>query len=153
MQDRSASTPRLSILSEDMFSAVSYLSPVPAAVMLLVPSLARKDRVRFHACQSVLMNWFLLCAVYFLHLGAGVQQLLNLGTGEGFDMTAQLLCMSVWALAAITTASGKGFWIPLLGSMAHQQANCGIFKRHSAASDKKAAPRMSPALMKTIGAD
>lgn len=136
MQDRSAPAHRLSILSEDMFSAVAYISPIPAATMLLIPSVARSGRVRFHACQSVLLSWFMLCAVYFLHLGAGVQQLLDQGTGASFNWTARLLCMFVWGLAAIRTASGRNIRIPLLSGLAQQQANCGVFKRFAAAPER-----------------
>lgn len=133
MQD--TSIPRLSSLSEDMFSAISYVSPIPAAIMLLIPSLARSGRVRFHACQSILLNALLLSAVYFLHLGANIQQLLDQGTGASFNWTARLLCMLVWGLAAIGTASGRNVRIPLLAGFARQQANCGVFRRFADRSE------------------
>lgn len=133
MQDQATASFDRSELVEDVLCAVSYLTILPAAVMLLVPATARNPRVRFHACQSILMNWFLGAAVFALGLSANFERIMGAANGvQTASMllwTARILCMSVWAIASIRIATGRSFRIAGLSVLAERQANGRLFRR------------------------
>ena len=130
MQDQ-PKTIEQSELTEDLLCAAAYITILPAAVLLFVPAFARNQRVRFHACQSVLLNWFLILGVFVLGLTANVEQLLGTSHGAQIATTliwsARILCMSVWALASVRIATGRSFRVPYIGALAENQANGRLF--------------------------
>lgn len=129
MQDQSVSPNHRAKVAEDILCATSYITPVPAFVMLVLPRTIRNRRIRFHACQSVLLSWLLLSFGFFLHLRAGLDQLLDVGSGARFEWTARILCMVVWAFASLTLARGGEFRIPFIASLAERQADGWFFRR------------------------
>jgi uncharacterized membrane protein len=148
MQDAFVSAPHRSAAREDALCAVSYLTPLPAAAMLLLPSTARNPRIRFHACQSILLNTLLMSAVFFLHLRADLDRLLDAGSGAQFEWTARLLCMAIWAFACLRLAIGKEFRVPVVAGLAAKQADGAFFQRFSVVDSdtRRASDEPRPAL-------
>jgi len=149
MQDQSASISHRSRVAEDILCGASYVTMLPAIAMLVLPRTSRNRRIRFHACQSVLVNWLLLSAGFFLHLRAGLDQLLDLGSGARFEWSARMLCMAVWAIASLWLSRGNELRIPLLASLAERQANGWLFRRLArtrAEASFNANPRLKAAI-------
>lgn len=132
MQDSTPTTDH-SELMEDVLCAFAYITILPAAIFLFVPAFARNPRVRFHACQSVFLNWLLTVAVFGLGITANAERILSSShgaqTASAFIWTARILCMGVWATATIRIATGRGFSIPGLAALAQRQANGRLFSR------------------------
>ena len=126
MQDNAK--PESSRFLENLCCAVSYITILPPAFMLLFPPAARNPRIRFHACQSILLNWILAVVAFFLHLSSGFQQLLGGGSGARFEWTARILCMTTWAVAFTCLSMGGRFHILFLKTLADRQANGRLFK-------------------------
>jgi uncharacterized membrane protein len=97
--------------------------------MLLLPRTASNGRIRFHACQSILLNWLLFSVAFLLHLRAGIDRLLDAGSGARFDFTALFLCIAVWGLASLRLALGHNLRIPFVASLAETQATGWLFRR------------------------
>jgi uncharacterized membrane protein len=116
-------------VADDILCAASYVTMLPAIAMLVLPHTASSRRVRFHACQSILLNWMLLVVGFFLHLRAGIDQLLDAGSGARFEWTARLICMAVWAVASLSLARGSEFRIPFIASLAEKQSDGWLFRR------------------------
>jgi uncharacterized membrane protein len=150
MEDSSTLTHRSAAL-EDTLCGISYLTPVPAVLLLLLPSTARRPRVRFHACQSILLNTLLMTAAFSLHLTADMQRLLDAGNGAQFDWSARILCMGVWAIASLRLATGRQFRMPVISSLAQRQANGPLFQRFTPVSSENGMPKNpAPALDEAI---
>jgi uncharacterized membrane protein len=149
MQDQPVSSSHRSEVAQDILCAVSYLTMLPAVAMLLVPGTARNRRIRFHACQSVLINWLLLSAGFFLHMRAGIDQLTDVGSGSRFEWTARILCMAVWSMVSLSLARGHEVRIPLLAGLAERQAEGWAFRRLASARGEARAtanPRLNEAI-------
>ena len=136
MEDHRSTPTHLSAAQQDVLCGVSYLTPVPAAVMLLLPSTARSPKIRFHACQSILVNTLLMTAVFCLHLTAAVEQLLEGGNGVQLNWSARILCMAVWAIASLRLASGRQFRVPVVANLSERQANGPLFHRFASVSSE-----------------
>src|SRR4051812_40207487 len=129
MQDYPVPASHRAKVAEDVLCGASYITMLPAIAMLLVPGTARNRRIRFHACQSVLVNWLLLTAGFLFHLRAGVDQLLEAGSGARFEWAARILCMVVWSVASLSLARGAEFRVPFVASLAARQADGWLFSR------------------------
>ena len=126
MQDSLFSSDRSKRL-ENIICAVAYIMMLPAVIMLILPSAIRNPRIRFHACQSILMNWLLLSGIFFVGLIASLHQIIDGGHGVNFKWALWTVTIAVWAIAATRVATGKEFRIPALGALAERQANGGLF--------------------------
>ena len=118
MQDHRVPSSHRAKIAEDILCAASYISLLPAIAMLILPRTRCNRRIRFHACQSVLLNWLLMSVGFLLYLRAGMDRLLDVGSGARFEWTARILCMFVWSFASLSLARGGEFRIPFLASLA-----------------------------------
>ena len=148
MEDRSTLTHRSAVL-EDILCGVSYLTPAPAVLMLVLPSTARRSRIRFHACQSILVNTLLMTVVFCLHMTSDIQRFLDGSNGAQLDWLARLLCMSVWGVASLRLATGRQFRMPVISSLAQKQANGPLFHRYTPVTCENGTPS-NPALDEAI---
>lgn len=112
---------------ENITCAVAYITMFPAAMMLILPPTVRNPRIRFHACQSILMNWFLVAGTFLVGLIASLQQLIDGSHSNGFKLALWIVTIAVWSIAVIRVATGKEFRIPVIGALAEKQANGGLF--------------------------
>jgi uncharacterized membrane protein len=129
MQDYPVPASHRAKVVEDVLCGASYITMLPAIAMLLAPRTARNRRLRFHACQSVLLNWVLMTVGFLLHLRAGVDQLLDAGSGARFEWAARILCMAAWSVASLWLARGGEFRIPFIAFLAERQADGWLFRR------------------------
>lgn len=149
MQDQTFSANRSEVF-EDILCAASYITILPAALFLFIPAVARNPRVRFHACQSVLLNWILTVVVFSFGTAASVERIL--GGSHAWQKasmliwSARILCMTVWAIAAICIATGRSFRIRGLASIAQKQANGRFFSRLAPVSAHNSADTQAHAL-------
>jgi len=123
---------------------------LPAIAILVRPRTARNPRLRFHACQSILLNWLLFVVGFFLHIRAGIDQLLDAGSGARFEWAARLLCIAVWAAVSLSMARGRELRIPFISSLAEKQANGWSFRRLTgipAEATFSAGPRLKQAML------
>ncbi len=110
-------------ISENSLSAVSYLTLIPAIVLLAIAPYNRSSRVRFHAWQSIavgvivfLVNFILSFLMQSMAL-RGTSLLLVLEAVVGVAYTLVVIWCSVRAL------NGSMFKLPLIGAWAERQAN------------------------------
>jgi len=131
MQNSPVPTSHRAKVTEDILCAASYITMLPAIAALVLPRTARNTRVRFHACQSVLLNWMLIVVGFFLHLRAGMDQLFDVGSGARFEWASRIICMTIWSITTLSLARGGEFRIPFVSSLAQKQANGWLFRRFS----------------------
>jgi uncharacterized membrane protein len=109
-------------ISDNAAGGLAYLTIIPAIVLLVVEPYRRISFVRFHAWQSIF--FFVSWAV--VHMVIGVIQ--NLAPPLLF------LTLTLWQLVdlaffvvllvvAINAVNGRRIHLPLIGSLAEQQAN------------------------------
>jgi uncharacterized membrane protein len=126
MQGSLSSSDR-SQLFENIYCAVAYITMFPAAILLIFPRTVRNPRIRFHACQSILLNWILVSAGYLVGLIAGFEQLAGTGDGMQFKWALRIFTVAVLAIATMRVATGNSFRVPGIAAVAERQANGRIF--------------------------
>jgi uncharacterized membrane protein len=129
MPDHQIPTSHRAKVAEDILCGASYITLLPAFAMLVLPRTRRNRRIRFHACQSVLLNCLLMSMGFLLHLCAQMDQLLDVGSGARFEWMARIACMVVWTIASLSLASGREFRMPFVAFLAEKQANAWLFRR------------------------
>ena len=96
-------------------AALTYLTFVPAAVLLFVPTYRNHRFVRFHAWQSLLL-W----AVFFV-LTIAALFLSNVAAAMFFlvfGILASLAMLFLWIVLSIKAWQGERFELPLFGELA-----------------------------------
>ena len=94
---------------------LAYLTPIPAAILLFLPSYRRDRFVRFHAWQSILL-WGL-----FLVLTMAALVLSNIAAALFFlvfGIIAVLAMIFLWVVLSIKAWQGERFALPLVGMLA-----------------------------------
>jgi len=96
-------------------AALAYLTPVPAAVLLLIPAYRKHRFVRFHAWQSILIwaVFFVLTviALFLSNVAAAMVFLL-------FGILASLAMLFLWIVLSIKAWQGERFELPFFGPIA-----------------------------------
>ena len=96
-------------------AALTYFTPIPAAVLLSLPAFRGHRFVRFHAWQSVLI-WatFLVLTVLALFLSNLIFPTLFLL----FGILAVLAMLFLWIVLSIKAWQGERFELPWFGEQA-----------------------------------
>ncbi len=96
-------------------AAFSYLTLIPAAVLLLIPAFRTHRFVRFHAWQSIFI-WavFLILTVFAIFLSNIAAAMLFLL----FGILASLAMLFLWIVLSIKAWQGERFELPLFGPLA-----------------------------------
>jgi uncharacterized membrane protein len=96
-------------------AALAYLTLVPAAVLLFLPSYRHNSFVRFHAWQSVLLwSAFILLTIaslFLSNIAAAMAFLL-------FGILAALAMFFLWVVLSLKAWQGELFELPLFGMLA-----------------------------------
>ncbi len=106
-----------------LLGAVSYFTPVPAAIFLAVPVLRRQMFVRFHALQSILVAIAALCIAGLMRLFFAVLALLG---SVGFLLAwlavgvVSLAVVFVWVLLVLKAVMGETYELPWVGPLAER---------------------------------
>ena len=102
-------------LSPTAAAAISYLTFVPAIVMLVIEPYKRDNYVRFHAWQSIVLSgiWLVGSAVIESLGHMGMHWLLGLMHFFFFCVVAVF-----WLVAIIKASQGERYGIPIVGEIA-----------------------------------
>ena len=109
-------------LSDNRAGGIAYLTIIPALVFLLIEPYKRSSFVRFHAWQSIFffVGWAVIDILVRLIenlLPAAVFLTLTLVQMVG------LALFVVWIIVVINAANGMRIKLPIIGTLAEQQAN------------------------------
>ncbi len=110
------------VLSDHAAGAIAYLTFIPAILFLVLEPYNRNPYVRYHSWQSILLSlgafavnvvlaFLLVSALLFtprLHLVAW--------------RAIELFWIAVWIDCVVNAALGKRFKLPVIGTLAEQQA-------------------------------
>jgi uncharacterized membrane protein len=135
----------------NLVCAASYVTMFPAAMLLILPPTVRNPRIRFHACQSILLNWFLVSATFIVGMFASLEQILGSGMGHAAELkwVLRLFTLAFWAIATVRVAKGKTFRIPGVAALAQRQANGRLFRLFDD-SEQESSVDDSPALEASV---
>lgn len=109
-------------LSDNAAGGIAYITIIPAIVFLIIEPFKRSSFVRFHAWQSI----FFFVAWALVDILVGVVE--NLAPSAVF-LTLTLLQLVglaffvVWLVVLINAFNGKRIKLPIIGSVAQQQAD------------------------------
>ena len=110
-------------ISDNTAGAMAYITVFPAIAFLILVPYKKSHFVRFHAWQSIYLNF-----VAFVFMYALVFILSSLGVVEAvpYVVTAWLLAISwvlVWLFCTLSAMSSKRIKLPIIGALAERQAN------------------------------
>lgn len=106
-----------------LLGAVSYFTPLPAAMFLAVPVIRRDNFVRFHALQSIL---FAIAALFIAGLSRLLFALLALLGSMGFLLAwlavglVSLAVLFSWVVLVLKAAMGESYKLPWVGPLAER---------------------------------
>jgi uncharacterized membrane protein len=110
-------------LSDNAAGAIAYLTIIPAIIFLIVAPYNKNSYVRFHSWQSI----FLGITAFVIDIVLGVVLASTFIFAPFLHMALwpliNLFWLLVWLVCVISAAQGKRFKLPLIGSLAEQQAN------------------------------
>jgi uncharacterized membrane protein len=110
-------------LSDKAAGAIAYITVFPAIAFLIMVPYKKSPFVRFHAWQSIFLNFVALVLSYILDMFVGG----NTVTAGKIAIQGTWLIVYfwivVWAFCALTAFSGKSLKLPILGKLAEKQAN------------------------------
>ena len=117
------SEPKQSSFSDNAAGAIAYITFLPAVAFLILVPYKKSPFVRFHAWQSVYLNFLALVVSYAL--GYLLEWVGAPGAFLAVPTTwlIALFWVLVWAFCAISALSGKQIKLPILGALAERQAN------------------------------
>jgi uncharacterized membrane protein len=117
------SEPKQSGLSDNAVGAIAYITFLPAVAFLILVPYKKSPYVRFHAWQSVYLNFLTLVVSYAL--GYVLQWCGAPGVFLAVPITwlIAIFWLLVWAFCAVSALNGKRFKLPILGALAERQAN------------------------------
>jgi uncharacterized membrane protein len=110
-------------LSDKAAGAIAYITVFPAIAFLIMVPYKKNLFVRFHAWQSVFLNFFALALTYLLELCVGWGGVTSAKIGLQGSWLIMYFWIIVWAFCAVTAFAGKSIKLPILGKLAERQAN------------------------------
>jgi uncharacterized membrane protein len=101
-------------LSDNVVGALCYVGLIITGILfLLLEPYSKKPAIRFHAFQAIFLNaaWIVLSLVLgIIRFGFFLSPLIS------------VVAISLWVYMIVTTYQGKKVVLPLVGSLAQQQA-------------------------------
>jgi uncharacterized membrane protein len=117
------SEPKSSVFSDNSAGAIAYITFLPAVAFLILVPYNKSPFVRFHAWQSVYLNFVTLILSYVLGF------VLSWCGAPGVFMAVPttwligIFWLLVWAFCAVSALNGKRSKLPIIGALAERQAN------------------------------
>jgi uncharacterized membrane protein len=109
-------------MADNVASAITYIFPINIVFLLIAPY-NRNPTVRFHSFQSLFLD--VVCVVFWIALGI----VLSIVAGVAGFWTlypvywlARLAIFLLWIYIVVQTYQGKTIVLPVIGSIAQQQA-------------------------------
>lgn len=106
-------------LSDNNAGALAYVTMIPAILFLLIDPYKQRRFVRFHAFQSI----FLCVAALAVSLVLSLVSFLGFFSWIFFLLLVRLGFFVIWVVLVVNAAQGKMWELPILGSLAKQQAD------------------------------
>jgi uncharacterized membrane protein len=117
------SEPKSSVFSDNAAGAIAYITFLPAVAFLILVPYKKSPFVRFHAWQSVYLNFLTWIVSYALSYVLGWCGAPGVFLAVPTTWLIGIFWLLVWAFCAISALSGKRFKLPILGALAERQAN------------------------------
>jgi len=117
------SEPKQVGFSDKAAGAIAYITVFPAIAFLILTPYKKNLFVRFHAWQSVFLNFVAFVLSYLLNLfvgGGGITAGKILLQGTWLIVYFWII---VWAFLALAAFNGKSLKLPIIGKLAETQAN------------------------------
>ena len=109
-------------ISENAAGTIAYFTFIPAIVLLLVTPYKNSNFIRFHAWQSVLLNF----TAFIVEIVFGLAALMLIFTDMAIPVFVLrilwVLWLLLWLVCVLRALNGKRFKIPLLGNIAEKLA-------------------------------
>ena len=112
-----------SSLSDNAAGAIAYITPIPAILFLILEPFNKNRFVRFHSWQSIL----LCVATIVINVALGILLSLLWAFVPFMHLfiwpLIQLFWFIVWLVCIFKAWGMKEFKLPIIGTIAEQQAN------------------------------
>jgi uncharacterized membrane protein len=110
-------------ITDNAAAGMTYVTPIPAIIFLMIDPYKSKPFVRFHAFQSIFL-FVTMCvlwiAISFVVVFGMVFGMLRAGVIAPLFWMAWII---VWVLCAVSALNGKYFKLPIIGPIADRLAN------------------------------
>ena len=117
------SEPKQSGISDNAAGAIAYITILPAIAFLILVPYKKSPFVRFHAWQSVYLNFLTLIVSYALNYVLGWSGAPGVFLAVSTTWLIAIFWLLVWAFCAVSALNGKRMKLPILGALAERQAN------------------------------
>jgi uncharacterized membrane protein len=110
-------------LSDNAAGAIAYLTFIPAVCFLIMEPYNKNSYIRFHAWQSIMLFIVVVAVDMALSFVLVFALAFSLFLHVAIWRLIELLWFAVWLVCVVNAAQGKRFKLPVIGSLAEQQAN------------------------------
>jgi uncharacterized membrane protein len=117
------SEPKQSTFPDNSAGAIAYITFLPAVAFLILVPYRKSPYVRFHAWQSVYLNFVTLVISYALNYILSWCGAPGLVLAVPTTWLIAIFWLLVWAFCALKALNGKRFMLPIIGALAERQAN------------------------------
>jgi len=116
------SEPKSSTFPDNSAGAIAYITVVPAIAFLILVPYKKSPFVRFHAWQSIFLNFFTLVISYALIFVLSYFGVSGLILAAPIIWLIVLFWALIWVFCAVCAMSGKRIKLPIIGALAERQA-------------------------------
>ncbi|MGO9775820.1 MAG: DUF4870 domain-containing protein [Terracidiphilus sp.] len=117
------SEPKQSGITDNAAGAIAYITFLPAVAFLILVPYKKSPFVRFHAWQSVYLNFLTLVVSYLLSYVFEWIGVPGVFLAVPTIWLIAIFWLLVWAFCAVSALNGKRLKLPILGTLAERQAN------------------------------
>jgi uncharacterized membrane protein len=117
------SEPKQVGFSDKVAGAISYITVVPAIAFLILVPYKKSAFVRYHAWQSIFLNFAFLTLGYLLNMAITSSGRTIMILGASTIYLVVILWCFFWVIGAITALRGKSVKLPFIGNLAERQSN------------------------------
>jgi uncharacterized membrane protein len=116
------SEPKSATFSDNAAGAIAYITVFPAIAFLILVPYKKSPFVRFHAWQSIFLNFFLYVVSYLLSIVLPMCRLNSLLAYVSVNWFLAIFWLVVWIFFSVSALRGKSYKMPILGRLAQRQA-------------------------------
>jgi uncharacterized membrane protein len=109
--------------SDKAAGAIAYITVLPAIAFLILVPYKKSLFVRFHAWQSIFLNFVALILSYLLTLFVGGGGITALKVVLQGSLLIVYFWIIVWVFLALAAFRGRSLKLPIIGKLAERQAN------------------------------
>ena len=110
-------------ISDNAAGALAYITVFPAIAFLVLVPYKKNNYVRFHAWQSIFLNFVIVILATLLDLVISWSGRAALSFTEPAVWLIALLWAVLWVYCAFSALNGKIVKLPIIGKLSEKQAN------------------------------